>query len=118
MDTRHYNVVITEEARLDMVRIHNYIAYELFSPVAAEKQYRKIAEAAQELEFFPLRCSVVASGPDYPGEIRRRVVGKYSVFYFVQGDLVVVTDVIYGPSNFERRLKTIKERIEQFGSKG
>lgn len=118
MDTKRYSVVITEEAHLDMVRIHDYIAHELFSPIAAEKQYRKLAEAAQELEFFPLRCGVVASGPEYPGEIRRRVVGKYSIFYFVQGDMVVITDVIYGPSNFARRLEAIKARIERFGSKG
>lgn len=110
----HYNVVITEEAHLDMVQMHDYIAYELFSPIAAERQYRRIAEAVQELELFSLRCAVIASGPEYPGEVRRMVVGKYSIFYFVRKDMVIVTDVIYGPLDFTRRLETIKDRIKKF----
>lgn len=115
MDTKHYDIIITEEAGLDMVQMHDYIAYEFFSPVAAGRLYRKIAKAIQELALFPRRYAVIASGPEYPGEIRRMVVGKYSIFYFIQDDKVIVTDVIYGPSDFTQRLKAIKERIKKAG---
>ena len=38
-------------------------------------------------------------------EIRRMLVDNYSVFFVIQDDKVVVTDVLYSASDIERRLK-------------
>ena len=37
--------------------------------------------------------------------IRRMLVDNYSVFFVIQDDKVVVTDVLYSASDIERRLK-------------
>ncbi|MCL2699469.1 MAG: hypothetical protein FWE68_04080 [Defluviitaleaceae bacterium] len=47
---RRYEVLISDKANEDMEAIHNYIAETLLAPVAAAKQYDRIAEAI--LEFF------------------------------------------------------------------
>ena len=38
-------------------------------------------------------------------EIRRMLVDNYSVFFVIQDDKVVVTDVLYSASDIDRRLK-------------
>lgn len=37
--------------------------------------------------------------------MRRLLIDNYSVFYVVQGDRVIVTDVLYSESDIENRLK-------------
>ena len=38
-------------------------------------------------------------------EMRRLLVDNYSVFFVIQGDKVIVTDVLYSASDIESRLK-------------
>jgi len=101
----HYEVVVTDDAYLDMVELHNYISGKLFSPRSAERQYRRIVQAILKLDTFPERFAVVASGEEYPGKLRRMLVDNYSVFYYVQSKEVIVTNVIYSASNFIQKLK-------------
>lgn len=105
---KHYKVVVTDSAYLDMVQLHDYIRDELFSPKSAEGQYRRIAKAILKLDTFPERFSVVAFGKEYPGEMRRMLIDNYSVFYYIQEETVVVTNVIYSASDFIQRLKIKK----------
>lgn len=108
---KRYRVILSEDAARDMQEIHDYIKYGLLSPKAAEGQYRRIAKAIQRLNTFPRRCPVMISKPDFPVEVRRLVVDRYAVLYFIQGDAVTVLDVFYGPSDLERKLQKIKTRL-------
>ena len=101
---RTYEVQITQEAMHDLELIYDYIADKLFAPQAAEKIYNRLAEAILSLECFPERCAVLESRNEYFKSIRRMVVGKYSVFYVIKGDTVIVTSVLYSASNIEKRL--------------
>ncbi len=85
---KRYRVILSEDAAWDMQEIHDYIRYELFSPKAAEEQYRRIAKAIQRLATFPHRCPVMISTPDFPEELRRLVVDRYVVLYFIRGDAI------------------------------
>jgi len=105
---KRYEVIVTDDASLDMTKIHDYIKEELFSPKSAEGQYRRIAQAIMKLDTFPERFAVVASGEGYPGEMRRMLVDNYSVFYYIQNETVIVTNVIYSASNLIQRLKKKK----------
>ena len=100
-----YNVQITDEALEDMEQLYNYIAYVLLSPENAMGQYNRIADAILTLDTFPERFRIMDSEPEHSKEIRRMLVDNYSVFFVIQYDKVVVTDVLYSASDIDRRLK-------------
>lgn len=103
---KKYDVEITQEALRDMEAIYEYIASKLYAPMAAARQYDRLAEAILSLEFFPKRCAIMRSRQEYLKSIRRMVVGKYSVFYVISGDSVIVISVLYSASDIEERLHT------------
>ena len=100
-----YNIQITDEALEDMEQLYNYIAYVLLSPENAMGQYNRIADAILTLDTFPDRFRIMDSEPEHSKEIRRMLVDNYSVFFVIQYDKVVVTDVLYSASDIDRRLK-------------
>ena len=102
-----YKVEITKEALQDMADIYNYIALELLSPENAMGQYNRIADEILTLNTFPQRYRIMDSEPEKQMELRRILVDNYSVFYIILGDKVIVTDVLYTPSDIEARLRGI-----------
>ncbi|MBO5241404.1 MAG: type II toxin-antitoxin system RelE/ParE family toxin [Lachnospiraceae bacterium] len=102
-----YKVEITKEALQDMEDIYNYIALELLSPENAMGQYNRIADEILTLNTFPQRYRIMDSEPEKQMELRRILVDNYSVFYIILGDKVIVTDVLYTPSDIEARLRGI-----------
>ena len=91
---KHYTVEITNEALADMEQLYNHIAYVLQAPENAMDQYNRIADAILTLDTMAERI-----------RIRRLLVDNYSVFFVIQGDKVIVTDVLYSASDIESRLK-------------
>ena len=88
-----------------MEDIYNYIAIELLSPENAMGQYNRIADKILTLDSFPERYRIMESDPEKEMELRRMIVDNYSVFYTIRGEKVIVTDVLYTPSNIEARLR-------------
>lgn len=83
---KRYVVEITDEALADMEQLYNHIAYVLQAPENAMNQFME-------------------SDPERHREMRRLLVDNYSVFYVIQRDKVIVTDVLYSASDIESRLK-------------
>lgn len=100
-----YNVVITKDAEQDMEDIYNYIALELLSPEYAMGQYNRIADAILQLDTFPESFRIVDFEPEHSMEIRRKFIDNYTIFYRITGNRVEVTNVLYTPSDIEKRLK-------------
>lgn len=101
-----YTVEITDEALNDMEQLYNYITFSILSPENAIEQYNRIAEAILKLDTFPECFQVMESEPEFSKGIRRMVVDNYSVFYVVQSNRVIVTDVLYSASDIDKRLKS------------
>lgn len=99
-----YEVQITQEALQDLELIYDYIANKLFAPQAAEAIYNSLTGAILSLDCFPERCALLESQSEFFKSIRRMVVGKYSVFYVIKGDVVIVTSILYSASDIEKRL--------------
>ena len=99
---KHYTVEITNEALADMEQLYNHIAYVLQAPENAMDQYNRIADAILTLAE---RIRIMESEPERSKEMRRLLVDNYSVFFVIQGDKVIVTDVLYSASDIESRLK-------------
>ena len=100
-----YVVRVTDEALEDMQALRAYIANELLSPENAERQYRRIAEKILTLGFFPEKYALVDFEPERSKGLHRVSVDHYSVFYLIEGDRVVVTNVLYSASNVEYKLR-------------
>lgn len=85
-------VVITDEARSDLIRIGDYIA--LDNPRRAAGFVNELVESCLELADMPRAFSVV---PRYANlEIRRRVHGKYIIFYRVGAETIDVIHILGG----------------------
>lgn len=105
IDMKHYTVEITNEALADMEQLYNHIAYVLQAPANAMNQYDRIADAILTLDTMAERICIMESEPERSKEMRRLLVDNYSVFFVIQGDNVIATDVLYSASDIESRLK-------------
>jgi len=101
-----YTVKITESARNDMEKIYNYIALDLFSPLAAMNQYNRIANAISSLKTMPERYPLFESKPERLRGIRKLVVDNYIVCYIVDEKEVVIIAIFYGASDVSAKLQS------------
>lgn len=102
---KRYVVEITDEALADMEQLYHHIAYVLQAPENAMNQYNRIADAILTLDTLAERIYIVESEPERRRGMRRLLVDNYSVFYVIQRDKVIVTDVLYSASDIESRLR-------------
>jgi len=101
---KQYEVMISDKAHEDMEVIYNYIAGTLSSPMAAAKQYDRIADAILTLETMPERIKVMASEPERSEGLRPLIVDNYTVVFAVKADTVIVVRVLYSASDISKRL--------------
>ncbi|MDD5986520.1 MAG: type II toxin-antitoxin system RelE/ParE family toxin [Eubacteriales bacterium] len=101
----HYKIHITDEALNDMESIYEYIAEELLAPDTAMGQYDRIADAIETLDQMPERIKLMESEPERTRGLRRLNVDNYAVFFIIAEDVVIVTNVLYGASDIENRLR-------------
>ena len=98
-----YKVQITQEALADMEQLYNYIVVTLLALENAMRQYNRIA--ILRLDILPERFREIGSEFGRAEKLRRMVVDNYSVFYVIQEESVIVTNVLYSASDIEYRLK-------------
>jgi len=101
-----YDIVITEQARLDMKDLFEYIALTLLEPVIAEKQYSRIEKAVYSLDQMPERFRQYEKEPWCSRNLRIMPVDSYLVFYTVDKENLIVTviRIMYGRRNIEKEL--------------
>ena len=87
-----------------LIQIYEFIAFELLEPIYASEQLLNLQNQICSLDTMPKRCKVF-SKTIYPGcELRRMLVDNYSIFYYLDGNIVVVTDILYSRSDILERL--------------
>lgn len=101
----HYKTHITDEALNDMESIYEYIAEELLAPDTAMGQYNRIADTIETLDQMPEHIKLMESEPERTRGLRRLIVDNYAVFFIIADDVVIVTNVLYGASDIENRLR-------------
>ena len=105
---QQYQIEITDEALADMEQLYDHIANVLLSPENAMGQYNRIADAILKLDLMPERFQIMDSEPEHTRQLRRMLIDNYSVFYVIEADKVIVTNVLYSASDIGKRL-TCKE---------
>ena len=101
----HYKTHITDEVLNDMESIYEYIAEELLAPDTAMGQYNRIADTIETLDQMPEHIKLMKSEPERTRGLRRLIVDNYAVFFIIADDVVIVTNVLYGASDIENRLR-------------
>ena len=102
---KKYLVHITPNASAILIQIYEYIAFELLEPIYAGEQLINLQNQISSLDTMPKRCKVI-SKTIYPGyELRRMLVDNYSVFFYIDNNIVNVTDILYSRSDILERLK-------------
>ena len=101
-----YDVETTEQARIDMKMIYEYIAGTLMEPVIAEKQYSRIEKAVYSLDHMPERFRRYDKEPWRSRNLRVMPADNNIVFYTVDNEKRVATAVriLYGRRNLEKEL--------------
>ncbi len=102
---KKYKVTISDPAIEDMEEIYHYIAYTLLAPESAISQYNRIADAILTLKELPERIRIMDSDFGQKSGLRQLLIDNYVVLYYIEGDEVTITDVLYGASDIESRLR-------------
>lgn len=102
---KKYNVNITPHAEKMLNQIFEYIAFELLEPIYAAGQIKRLQDGIESLDILPTRCKIF-SKDIYPGQgLRRLLVDNFSIFYFIDEDQVMITDILYSRSDIVMRLQ-------------
>ncbi|MCH3915507.1 MAG: type II toxin-antitoxin system RelE/ParE family toxin [Acidaminococcaceae bacterium] len=99
-----YKVELSALSITDLRGIYEYIAFNLKVPEHARTQYERIESKIFSLEKFPNRYKPYEDNPWNGHILRRVVVDKYIVFYYVENNLVMVVRVIYCGRNIKEQL--------------
>ncbi len=101
---KRFDVRITNTALDDLDEIEDYIRGDLNNPTAAVSQYDRITKAILSLAEMPARFPVPQFAPCEEFKLHRMLVDSYSVFFLIEEETVIVTDVLYSRSDLTVRL--------------
>jgi plasmid stabilization system protein ParE len=94
----HKSVVrITNTAFHDIENVHDYIAYELFEPITADKYIRSIYDVIKHLSYYG--ASVAVSERDfllsqYGSTVRNINYKKMAIIYTVENNEIIIQRII------------------------
>lgn len=102
----NYEIIITLQAKTDLCKIYEYIAFDLQSPQNATNQLDRIEEAILSLEQMPERFNVYDIDIWKNRNLRMMPVDNYLIFYIpdkITG-IVTIIRVMYGKRDINRQL--------------
>ena len=97
-------LLISPEAKQDLLEIKEYISNELDSPIAAKNVTDKIIKQISTLSDFPKIGTMLSSIIDMETGYRFLVCGSYTAFYRYIDNTVFVDRILYGKRDFMRIL--------------
>lgn len=106
----NYTIVLTEQAKSDLVEIYKYIAIELQSPKNAAGQLSRIEKAIASLDQMPERYCVHNPENWKNRNLRFMPIDNYLVFYLVSGadNTVSIVRIMYGGRAIDKQLETLQ----------
>ena len=100
-----YRVQLTDEAKMDLRGIYEYIAYTLLEPWIARNVKQRILAGLKSLNQMPERYPVYQDEPWKSRGLRRINIGNYSGFYLVTEKSVQIIRILYGGRNISSVLQ-------------
>ena len=91
-----YKVQLTDEAKLDLRGIYEYIAFSLLEPGIAKNVKSRIVAGLKSLNQMPGRYPLYQEEPWKSRGLRRINIGNYSGFYLIGEKTVQIVRILYG----------------------
>jgi len=107
-----YSVEVTLQAQEQMRDIALYVAKELMNRDAALGLLDAFEEAILSLEEFPERVALTSEEPWHSEKIHQLIVENYYVYFWIDGNVVRVTAVVYQRRDQRRQLENMDRRQE------
>jgi len=90
-------VRITDTALQDIENVHDYIAYELFEPITADKYIRNIYDAIKHLSFYGESAAVNERDfllSQYGATVRNINYKKMAIIYTIENNEIIIQRII------------------------
>ena len=109
-----YEVIITDQANVDLRGIYEYITFELLSPDNAAGQLDRLEEHILGLEEFPEKYRLYGNEPWHSRGLRVMPVDNYLVFYKTddETETVYVVRIMYGGRDVHKQLSQTEDVSE------
>lgn len=106
----NFQVVLTKQAKADLISIYQYIAYDMQSPQTAEGQLFRLEKAIASLDQMPERYRVYEHDKWKERNLRIMSVNNYLVFYIPSQEEMTVTvmRIMYGGRDVDRQLDELQ----------
>ena len=107
-----YDVIITDQALLDMKTTYTHIALVLMEPVLAEEQYTRLENAAYSLAHMPERFRRYEKEPWRSRNLRVVPIDNYLMFYIADHKrrAVTILRILYGKRDIEKELNDMEKK--------
>jgi toxin ParE1/3/4 len=97
---KKYNIEYSKESKEDLIRIKQYIKYNLQEPEIANKLISNIKKSIKTLKDNPEIYTIIDDDMIRKLEIRKLIVENYIVFYRIKDDSIEIVRIMYGRRNW------------------
>ena len=97
---KEYKVEYSKESKEDLIRIKQYIKYNLQEPETANRLIFKIKKSIKSLTSNPEIYAVIDDDIIRKLEIRKQIVDNYIVFYRIKNENIEIVRIMYGRRNW------------------
>ncbi len=95
-----YNIEYSKESKGDLIRIKQYIKYNLQEPETVNKLISKIRKSIKTLKDNPEIYAIIDDEIIRKLEIRKLIVDNYILFYRIKEDSIEIIRIMYGRRNW------------------
>jgi toxin ParE1/3/4 len=93
-------LLLLPKAQRDLENIFSYIAIQLMNPEAASNLIEKIEDKFNELLTYPFSCPKIENRIDTHFDLRKCIVDRYIIVYFVREQLIEIVRVIHSRTDY------------------
>ena len=97
-------VIVSREARKDLIAIRMYIRDELLNPTAADRILHELRRAVEGLQSFPRRGKSLDAMISVHTEYRYLLCENYCIFYLENDEEVVIVRILHQKQDYLRAL--------------
>ncbi|MBQ9730765.1 MAG: type II toxin-antitoxin system RelE/ParE family toxin [Bacilli bacterium] len=106
-----YELFLTTLAREDIIKIYNYICYNLFNQTAANSFKKSIFKALDTIRYFPNSFPIFNNEYFKEDSLRKIKVNNYLIIYVFEENVIKVLRIVYGARDYENIVKKIDKVI-------
>ena len=90
-------VIIADTALQDIENIYDYIAYELFEPITADKYIRNIYDVIKHLSFYGMSIAISERNyllSQYGSTVRNINYKKMAIIYTIESNEIIIQRIM------------------------